>query len=156
LMLASWPPTSGAMRTSVVRTTPTMASASGRQKTYPPALAAAIARPSTTMPASRRLAMHASPPDHGRGNHREHEIDDGQYPEAPPVVNDLPQARAQLIDAHDAIDGEIGRKDVAHGKNGFGDCFARPGKTRQEQLRKRRAEEDEGRGLRALEPCAHR
>src|SRR5262245_15793945 len=155
-MLASWRRPSGATRTSVVRTTPTMASVSGRQKTYPPALAAAIAKPSTTMPASLRLAMQASPPDHGRGNHREHEIDDGQDPEALPVVNDLPQARPQLFDAHDAIDGEIRREYEAHGKDGFGDCFARPGKTRQEQLRKRRAEEDEGRGLWSLEPRAYR
>src|SRR5262245_34922035 len=155
-MLASWPPTSGATRTSVVRTAPTMASVSGRQKTYPPTLAAAITRPSTTMPASLRLAMQASPPDHGRGNHREHEVDDGQDPEALPVVRDFPQARAQLVDAHDAIDGEIRREDIDGGKEGIGDCIERPGKTRQKQLRKRRAEEDEGRSLRALEPRAHR
>ena len=50
LIAASWPPTSGATRTSVVRTTPTIGGVgSGRDSQYPPAPAATTMRPSATM-----------------------------------------------------------------------------------------------------------
>src|SRR5262249_13260292 len=155
LMAASWPPTSGAMRTSVVRTTPTTGSAGrGRHRRYPPMPATTRIRASTMMPRTVRLAMRTPPLDDNRGNHREREIDDGQAPQAAPVARDFPQARAQLIDANDAVDGEIRREYVTRDQHRMGNCFARPRKARQEKLRKARAEDDEGRGLRVLEPGA--
>src|SRR5262249_20262386 len=112
--------------------------------------------PNPTMRASLRLAMNPSPSDDKRGHHREREIEDGQAPEAAPVVRHLPQAGAQLVDADDAVDRKIRREYVAVGKNGIGDRFARPGKACHEKLRKACAEENERRGLRVLEPGARR
>src|SRR5262249_45404548 len=134
LMAVSWPPTSGATRTSVTRTTPTMgAAASGRHRRYPPTPAATRTRPAVMMGA--RLGMRLSPFDHECGHHREREIDRRQNPEAAPVVRHLPKAGAQLVDAHESINREIGRKDVANGPHLLGDRFARPGKPGHEELR---------------------
>src|SRR5215475_1630159 len=155
LMAASWPPTSGATRTSVVRTTPTIGAAgSGRQRKYPLTPTTTRMTPNPTMRAGLRLAMYPSPSDEKRGNHRESEREEGQAPEAAPVVGHLLQAGAQLVDADNAVDREIRREYVAVGKDGIGDRFARPGEACHEKLRKARAEEDERRGLRVLEPGA--
>src|SRR5262245_25125821 len=156
LIAASWPPTSGATRISVVRTTPTMGStASDRHNAYAPAPAAMRLTP-TAMMAMRVLGMCPSPLDHERGHHCEREIDGRQDPKAAPGARHLPQACAELIDADDTVDGEIGWKYVARGKDVRGDCFARPGKTGQEQLRQAGAQKNECRGLRVLEPGAER
>src|SRR5215475_1756062 len=153
LMAASWPLTSGATRTSVVRTTPTTGGDGWeRQSRYPPTPAAITTTPSAIMRVGRRLGMHAPPPDEKRGNHREREVDHGKCPEAAPIARHFPQAGAQLIDAHEAVDGEVRRKYGACGPHGPGDCLARPGKAGQEKLRKARTEEDERRRLRMLEP----
>src|SRR5262245_41944792 len=147
-MAASWPPTSGAMRTSVARTTPTMgAVASRRHKKYPPAPTAMTNRPSAMIPANLRLTMGLPPLDQKRGDHRECEVDDGKSPQAAPVVSHLTKACAQLADANDAIDREIRRKYVTRSRHRRWDCFARPGKARHEKLRKARAEKDERRSL---------
>src|SRR5215475_6576775 len=154
-MVASWPPTSGATRTSVARTMPMMgAAASWCHQIYPPAPAARTIRPSATRPAD--LAMGLPPLDEERGNHREHEVDDGKRPQSAPVVRHLPQACAQLIDPNKAVDREIRWEYVAKGEHGLWDCFARPGKARQEELRKAGAEEDERRSLGMLEPSTNR
>src|SRR5262245_16823268 len=135
-MAASWPPTSGATRTSVVRTTPAMGAAcSSCHRTYPPAPAATSSRPSTMMTADLRLAMRLPPLAHKRRQHREREISGGEEPQAPPVVHHLPQAGAELIDAHDAIDREIRGEDGADGEQRLGDYLARPRETGQEKLR---------------------
>src|SRR5262245_16319135 len=135
LMAASWPPTSGATRTSVVRTTPTMGADSDRHRRYPPAPAETRTKPSALMVTPPRVGMAAPPPDEKRREHREREISDGEQPEAPPVVRHLPQARAQLVDAHEAVDREIRREDGAGGEHRLGDCFARPGEPGQKKLR---------------------
>ena len=122
----------------------------------PPAPAARTMRPSAIKPADLRLAMGLPPLDEKRGNHRERKVDDGKSPQSAPVVRHLPQAGAQLIDPNHPVDGEIRREYVAAGKHGFWDCFARPGKARQKELRKAGAEEDERRSLRMLEPSTHR
>ena len=71
-MAASWPPTSGATRTSVARTMPTMGAAvPGRHSTYPTAPAATSISPSAMIRADLRLAMLAPPLDDKRGHHRE-------------------------------------------------------------------------------------
>src|SRR5262245_66213978 len=127
-MDASWPPTSGATRTSVVRTTPTMGEASARRhSTYPATPAATRMRPSA-MPTAARLAMRSPPLDERCGNHREREIDDGQAQQAAPVVHHLTKACDQLADADDAVDREIRREYVNRGRLRRWDCYARPGK----------------------------
>src|SRR5262249_2743197 len=113
-------------------------------------------RPSAIKPADLRLAVGLPPLDEKRGNHREREVDDGLSPQSAPVVRPLPEAGAELIDANHPVDGVIRREYVAASKHGFWDCFARPGKARQEELRKAGAEEDERRRLRMLEPSTHR
>ena len=75
-------------------------------------------------------------------------------PQPAPVARHLPQARAQLVDADDAVDREIRREDVADGLHRLGDRFARPGEAGQEELRQAGAEEDERRRFRTLEPGA--
>src|SRR5262249_28818058 len=132
------------------------AGASGRHKKSPPAPAARMIRPSATITPDLRLSMALPPLDEKRGHHREREVNDGEGPQSAPVVRHLPQACAQLIDPNHPVDGEIRREYVAAGKHGFWDCFARPGKARQKELRKAGAEEDERRSLRMLEPSTHR
>src|SRR5712671_336291 len=150
LMLVSCPPTSGATRISVTRTTPTMGAAtSERDARYPPAPAATRTRPTAMI--TGLLAMRPPPLHKERGHHREREIDDRQNPQAPPVARHLPQACAQLVDAHESVDREIRRKDIAEGPHRLGDRFARPGEAGQEQLRQAGGEEDQRRGLRMLE-----
>src|SRR5262249_58035573 len=110
-------------------------------------------RPSA-MPTAARLAMCSPPLDERCGNHRERKIDDGQAPQAAPVVHHLTKACAQLADADDAVDREIRREYVTRSGHRRWDCFARPGKARHEKLRKARAEEDERRGPRLPAPAA--
>src|SRR5262245_29590554 len=151
LMAASWPPTSGATRTSVVRTTPTIgAAASDRHRTYPPAPAATRTRPSAIM--TLRLAMAAPPLDDERRQHRQREISSGEQPQTAPVVCHLPEARAELVDAHHAVDREIRREDGAGGEHRLGNCFARPGESGQKKLRQAGAEEDQRWRFRMCEP----
>src|SRR5262249_34361618 len=80
LMAASWPPTSGATRISVTRTTPTRGgSAWGGHSAYP-AVPAATRTKATAMMIVRFLAMRLPPLDETCRHHREHEIDGGQDP----------------------------------------------------------------------------
>src|ERR1700751_1923915 len=156
LMLASWAATSGATRISVTRTTPTMGVSSVvRNSSYPRAPAATSTRAIAMMPA-RFLAMRLPPLDEECGHHRQHEIADGENPKAPPVARDLPQARAQLVDAHEPVDREVRREDIADRPRPLGDRLARPGKPGQEQLWQAGAEEDQGRRFRVLEPGTRR
>src|SRR5690349_20885368 len=103
------------MRTSVVRTTPTIGGVdSGRDSQYPPTPAATTMSPSATMRVEVRLAMHLPSLHQKRGYHREREIDDREAPEPAPIANHLPQGSAQLINSNDAVDRKIRREDVAH------------------------------------------
>src|SRR5262249_46382713 len=79
----------------------------GRKRKGPRRPAATTMTPSATMRAGLRLGMRAPPLDEKRGNHRKHEVDSGKGPEAAPVMRHLPQAGAQLIDADEAVDGEV-------------------------------------------------
>src|SRR5262249_1588570 len=106
LMVVSWPPTSGATRISVTRTTPTIGAAFERHTRYPPVPAATRTRLTAIM-VTDLLAMRLSPLDEECGHHREREIDDRQNPQTPPVARHLPQACAQLVDAHESVDREI-------------------------------------------------
>src|SRR4051812_50180210 len=58
---------------------------------------------------SLRSAMcHLPALDERCGDHREREIDDGEAPEPTPIARHLPEARAHLVDADDAVDRKIG------------------------------------------------
>src|SRR3981081_2113365 len=154
-MAASWPPTSGATRTSVAAPPPTPGPAgSGRHSRYPPATTAMTRAPSATMPARLRLAIHLPPLAEKRGHHREREINDRQGQESAPIVCHLPQARTELVDADETVDREIRREYVSRRQHRLGDRLARPGKTGQEQLRQARTEENECRRLWMPEPGA--
>src|SRR5215470_1716850 len=101
LIAASWPATSGARRISVARTTPAIGAAGAeRNRKYPPRPAATRATPSKRI----RLAMGVSPLGQGRRRHGEREVNQHQDPQAAPVARHLPEVRAELADAHDAID----------------------------------------------------
>src|SRR5262245_13629385 len=111
-----------------------------------------------TMDRSLHRSLHRSlrhsPLEEDYGRYGDCEIDGGQNPEAAPIARDLPQAGAKLIDADDAIDGEVRRKDVADGLDGVGDRLARPGETGEEKLRQAGAEENQRRGFGMFEPGA--
>src|SRR5262245_38379533 len=135
LMAASWPPTSGATRISVVRTTPTSGAGGAEcHRSYAPMPATARLKPSAIVRMCF-LAMRRPPFDERGRYHGEREIDHGKGAEPTPVVHHLPQARAQLVDADDAVDRKIGREDRARGEDGPRDRFARPGKAGHEELR---------------------
>src|SRR3954465_13232085 len=98
------------MRTSVARTTPDIGAAgSGRPRRYPPAQAAIRTIPSMRI---RRLATDMPPLDQSRRHHGKHEIGKRKDPQPTPVSRHLPQARTQLVDAHDSVDREIRGEDV--------------------------------------------
>src|SRR5262245_51529047 len=157
LIAASWPPTSGATRTSVVRTTPTIGGvAVGRDSQYPPAPTASATMPNALIRPSLPLTMHLPPLDQKCRHHRECEIDDREAPQSAPIADELPQGGAQLIDANEAVDREIRREDAADGLHPFGNHLARPRKPGQEELRQAGADEDQRRGLRVFEPGARR
>src|SRR5262245_11571726 len=110
-MAASWPPTSGATRISVMRTMPTSGGMlSERHSTATARPAATRAKP-TAMTTSL-LAIDLPPFQEEHGHRCQHEIDDCQNPQAPPVARHLPKARAQLVDAHEAVNREIGGEDI--------------------------------------------
>src|SRR5215831_5487973 len=101
-MVASCPPTSGATRISVARTTPTTdAACTGGHRRYPPAPAAARRTPSAMIRGWPWLAIRVPPFDQTRRNDCEREVADGEETESPPVVLQLPETRPQLVDADD-------------------------------------------------------
>src|ERR1043166_1348870 len=111
-MPASWPPTSGARRISVARTTPAIGPAgAGRNRKYPPTPAATRTAP-RTMVRRRTSAMGAPPLDQSDGHHGKREVGKREDPQPQPITRHLPQARAQLVDPHDAVDREIRGEDV--------------------------------------------
>src|SRR5580700_4292607 len=101
-----------------MRTTPAIGgSGTGRQMKYAPAPAATGSRAGVTLRRSLWLAMRVPPlGDRGR-YHREGEVDPGEEPQPSPRMHYLPQARAELADPDEAVDGEVRREDVAHGLN---------------------------------------
>src|SRR5262245_49032199 len=143
-MAASWPPTSGAIRTWVVRTTPIrgVVRPDGKRR-YIAAPAAAVSMNAMTLYSCFRLAIYAPPLHESCRRHRKDEIDNGEEPEAAPVVHYVPQACAELVDAVDSVDRQIGGKDHSGGAHRLGDRFARPRETGREELRQAGAEEDE-------------
>src|SRR5262245_35728798 len=155
-MVASWPPTSGATRISVARTTPTTdAACPGGHRRYPPAPAAASRRPSAMIRGCPGLAIRLPPFGQTRRNDCEREVADGEEPEASPGVRHVPEIRAQLANADDGVDREIGREDMAGGEHRPGDRFAWPREAGQEELRQTGGQEDKHRRIGPREPGAH-
>src|SRR5262249_8043648 len=105
-----------------------------------------------TMVLRHALAMGVPPLDQSRRDHGERKIDEHKDPQSLPVARNLPEARTQLVDAHDSVDREIGGEDGPDGLRWVGDSFARPSEAGQEELRQAGAEEDERRRFWTLEP----
>src|SRR5262245_17513191 len=127
-----------------MRTTPTIGRAASERhgSTYPPRPAATRISPVAMI--TGLLAMGLPPLQEKRGHDREREIDDCQNPQTPPVPRHLPQARAQLVDAHESVDRKVGGEDITNGLHPLRDRFAWPGKAGQEQLRQAGAKKNEG------------
>src|SRR5262249_51252693 len=120
-MAASWPPTSGATRISVVRTIPTSGAAGVvRPSTAAPGAAATTASPSTTMSPRLRLGM-GPPPGEIRRQDRKDEVSEGKKPQTCPIARDLGQARAKLVDTDETVDPEMDREDGAEAPHRLGE-----------------------------------
>jgi len=63
-------------------------------------------------------------------------------------MRNLGETRAELVDAHEAVDREIRGEDGSGGLHRLGYPLARPGEAGQEQLRQAGAEKDERRRFR--------
>src|ERR1700688_3683671 len=105
-----------------------------------------------TMAARLVLRMSLSSLDGKRRDHGEREIDQGQTPQSEPIMRDLPDAGTQLVDAHEAVDREVGGENPAQRDGRVGDCFARPCEAGGEELRQAGCKEEEGRVFRPCEP----
>src|SRR5262245_14294650 len=138
-----------------MRTTPTRGGVRSERHSISTARPPA-ARAKPTAIITGLLAMGLPPLQEERGRHSKSEIDDCQNPQTPPVSCHLPQARSQLVDTHESVDREKGGEDITDGLHWLGDRFARPGKTRQEQLRQACAEKNERWCFWMIEPGAYR
>src|ERR1700688_706677 len=105
-----------------------------------------------TMAARLVLRMSLSSLDGKRRDHGEREIDQGQTPQSEPIMRDLPDAGTQLVDAHEAINREVGGENPTQRDGRVGDCFARPCEAGGEELRQAGCKEEEGRVFRPREP----
>src|SRR6202795_141020 len=97
-----------------------------------------------TMAAPLTLRMSLSSLDGSRRDHREGEIGQRQTPQPEPIMRDLPDVGAELVDAHQAIDCKVGGENLAQGLGCFGDCFARPREAGGEELRQACREDEDG------------
>src|SRR5215472_11030362 len=80
-------------------------------------------------------------------DHGEYEIADRQEPETEPRMRDFPDVGAELVDAHDAIDREVGREQPAERLGHLGNGLARPGEAGHEELRQAGCQQKDGRVL---------
>src|SRR6202011_5081568 len=105
-----------------------------------------------TMAARLVLRMSLSSLDGKRRDHGEREIGQGQTPQSEPVMRDLPDAGTQLVNAHEAINREVGGENPTE-RNGYvGDGFARPCEARHEELGQAGCQQQDGRVFRPCEP----
>src|SRR6202023_595859 len=65
-----------------------------------------------TMATRLALRMSLSSIDGKRRDHGEREIGQGQTPQSEPIMRDLPDAGTQLVDAHEAINREVGGEEL--------------------------------------------
>src|ERR1700686_3384343 len=87
------------------------------------------------MAARLALRMSLSSLDGKRRDHGEREIGERQTPQSEPIMRDLPDAGTQLVDAHEAIDREVGGENPTERDGRVGDCFARPCDAGVEELK---------------------
>src|SRR5713101_5093041 len=105
-----------------------------------------------TMATRLALCMSPSSLDGKCRGHREREICQGQTPQSEPIMRDLPDAGTQLVDAHEAINREVGGKNPTQRDGRVGDGFARPCEAGGEKLRQAGCKKEEGCVLRPREP----
>src|SRR5580704_764063 len=98
------------------------------------------------------LRMSLSSLDGKRRDHGEREIGQSQTPQSEPVMRDLPDAGTQLVDAHEAVNREVGGEKPAEREGDLGYRLAWPGKAGHEKLRQAGRQENDGRVLRPREP----
>src|SRR5262249_39721164 len=89
-------------------------------------------------------------------NDGQHEVDQSQEPEPSPIVPNFGETRTQLVDSDNAIDREVDGEEIAQDENRTRDRFARPRKSRDEELRQAGGEKYETRRFRTLEPGPNR
>src|SRR5450756_675951 len=131
----SWPFTSGSTLTSVARTTPTIAAAGPERRREVIRTPVTSTSATATMAARLALRMLCSSLDGKCRDRREREIAQRQTPQPEPVMPDFPDAGAELVDAHEAVDRGIGGKHSTERYGGVGNCFARPCEAGGEELR---------------------
>src|SRR3981081_1674498 len=102
------------------------------------------------MTARLALRMSLSFLDGKRRDHGEREIGQGQTPQSEPIMRDLPDAGTQLVDAHEAINREVGGKNPTQRAGRVGDCFPRPCEAGGEKLRQAGCKKE------AVRPCRRR
>src|SRR5258708_28801631 len=100
----------------------------------------------------RWLGMGAPPLDQSCRHHRKCEINKRKDPQPAPVTRHLPEARAQLVDAHDAVDREIRGKDRPEVLHRLGYSLPRPRKAGPEEPRPTGAQKDKRRRFRPPAP----
>src|ERR1700738_2972066 len=87
------------------------------------------------MAARLALRMSLSSLDGKRRDHGEREIGERQTPQSEPILRDLPYGGTQQVEAHEAIDREVGGENPTERKGRVGNCFARPCEAGHEELR---------------------
>src|SRR5262249_49550532 len=154
-IVAMWPLTSGAILISVVRTMPTIGGAGVGRRARSASVPTTAA--STRAPPMRRLTRSldgmGGPPAANRGaRNGEHEIGQHQGEDAEPVVRDIGEAGAHLVDSHQPVDAVLGREDLADEPHRRRNRLDRPGDADEEELRQRGGEEEHDSRFAMTEP----
>src|SRR5271166_5736187 len=97
----------------------------------------------------------ASPIHEARRQEREQRVSARQSPQGQPIARNVAQARAHLVDADKAVDRGCAGKDAARQSQTVGYPFQRPGDADQKKQRQAGRDEQQHRGLAALEPGSH-
>src|SRR6266851_6586529 len=97
------------------------------------------------------LRMSLSSFDSKRRDHGERKVDERETPQPEPVMRDLPDAGAELIDAHETINRGVGGENPTERKGRVGNCFARPCEAGHEELRQAGRKQENGRVFRPRE-----
>src|SRR3984957_4690984 len=105
-----------------------------------------------TRAACLALCISLSSPDDKRRDYGEREIDQCQTPQCQPIMRDLPDAGAKLVDAHKAINCRVGGEHPAQRLRRVGDGFAWPCETGGEELGQAGGKEENRRVFRTGKP----
>src|SRR3954466_10424934 len=96
--------------------------------------------------------MSQSPLDGKRRDYRERKIAQRQTPQSEPIMADLPDAGAKLVDAYEAVDRGVGGENSTERKGRVGNRFTRPSEAGHEKLRQAGCQEENRRVLGPREP----